>query len=179
MSRITSPAWCWRGGTGIRDDPGVTDTVADGRPLAAHLPDLSGFRLSGRRLRLSAAIEELTLVVVVFEGEQRSRADAWLSRGTAELEGVAVLEVDVFDRSQLWRRAVIDGGMIDEIGDLAVLQRIITVYTDLDEFCAAVGITARSSVSALIVEPGGTIRTAVTGPADEDAWAEVRAALAR
>lgn len=172
-------AWCWRGGTGIRDDPDVTDTVADGRPLAAHLPDLSGFRLSGRRLRLSAAIEELTILVVVFDRDQRSAADAWVSRAVVELEDVALLEIDVFDRSQLWRRAVIDGGMIDEIGDVAVLQRTITVYTDLDEFCAAAGITDRSTVSVLVVEPGGTVRAVVTAPVDADTWALVRAALAR
>lgn len=151
--------------------------MAERPPPAVHLPDLSGFRLSGRRLRLSAAIEGRTLLVVSFDRRQPSLVGAWLARATQELAGVTVLEVPVFDRSQLWRRGIIDGGMIDEIGDLAVLRRTITVYTDLDEFARLTGIRDRSTVSALVVDPGGAIRTTVTGPVDAH-WDEVRAALA-
>lgn len=168
----------WRGTAGIRDDPDVSDAAAQGRTLAPHLPDLSGFRLSGRRLRLSAAIEGPTLLVVSFDQGRRSLVDAWMSRAVAEMPGVTVLEVVVFARSELWRRAVIDGGMIDAIGDFAVLQRTITVYTDLDEFARLTGIRDRDTASALVVEPGGAVRAAVSGPVDDASWAEVRAALA-
>jgi hypothetical protein len=167
----------WRGRAGIRDDPDVSDAAAGGRTLAPHLPDLSGFRLSGRRLRLSAAIEGPTLLVVSFDQGRRPLVDAWVSRAVGEMPGVTVLEVAVFARSDLWRRGVIDGGMIDAIGDLAVLQRTITVYTDLEQFAAATGIPDRSTVSVLAVEPGGAILATVTGSMDEDSWAEVRASF--
>jgi hypothetical protein len=168
----------WRAGWEIRDDPDVSEAVADDRPPGPYLPNLSAFRLSGRRLRLPDGLESRSVLVVGFGAGHRGLVEAWVARALAGLDGVPVLEVPVFDRSELWRRGVIDGGMIDGIGDLTVLRRTLTVYTDLGTFCAATGIPDRGTVSVLVVDPDGTVRARATGPVDDAAWEVVAGAVA-
>lgn len=152
--------------------------MADDRPPGPHLPDLSVFRLSGRRLRLPGGLESRSVLVVGFGAGHRGLVEAWVARALAEPVGVPVLELPVFGRHELWRRGVIDGEMIDGIGDLAVLRRTLTVYTDLDTFCAATGIPDRGTVSVLVVDPDGTVRARATGPVDDAAWEVVAGAVA-
>jgi hypothetical protein len=156
----------------------VSEAVADERPSGPYLPDLSGFRLSGRRLRLPAGLGTRSVLVVGFGAGHRGLVEAWVMRGLADLDGTPVLEVPVFSRAELWRRGVIDGGMIDGIGDLVVLRRTVTVYTDLDAFCAATGIPDRETVSVLVVDPDGRVRARATGPVADSSWQVVAAAVA-
>jgi hypothetical protein len=161
----------------IRDDPGVSEAVADDRPPGPYLPDLSAFRLSGRRLRLPGGLESRSVLVVGFGAGHRGLVEAWVARALAAPIGVPVLEVPVFGRHELWRRGVLDGEMIDGIGDLTVLRRTLTVYTDLDAFCAATGIPDRGTVSVLVADPDGTVRARATGPIDDAAWEVVAGAV--
>ncbi|MGF1646403.1 MAG: hypothetical protein ACFCVF_05740 [Kineosporiaceae bacterium] len=156
----------------------MSEAVADDHLPGPYLPDLSAFRLSGRRVRLPGGLEARSVLVVAFRADHRDLVEAWVARALAELDGVPVLEVAVFGRNELWRRGVIDGGMINGIDDLAVLRRTLTVYADFDAFCAATGIPDRGTVSVLIVGPDGTIRARATGPVDDAAWEVVAGAVA-
>ena len=96
--------------------------------------------------------------------------DGWLSRLT-ELErdrsDVAVYEVPVLPARYGPVRWFIDGGMTRGTPDPAARARTITVYTDVSEVVANLGLGGTDTIAVTVVEPTGQILASETGDLDE------------
>lgn len=131
----------------------------------AHFPDVGGFVLSGRRVRLPHDLPS-GLVVVAFKMWHQRLVDDWIAWAQHRHPDLPVVEVPVISRSFRWQRPFIDGGMIAGIRDRAVLARTITVYTDVGDFLRALGLPDDSTVAALLTGPDGVVAAQVRGPLD-------------
>lgn len=131
----------------------------------ARFPDVDGFVLSGRRVRLPRDLPT-GLVVVAFKRWHQRLVDDWIAWCHTEHPGLPVLEVPVISRSYRWQRPFIDGGMIAGIRDREVLARTITVYTDVAAVLHSLGLADDSTVAALVTGPDGVVRASVRGPLD-------------
>lgn len=131
----------------------------------AQFPDVGGFVLSGRRVRLPRDLPS-GLVIVAFQRWHQRLVDDWIGWAEKVAPGVPVVEVPVLPRSYRWQRPFIDGGMIAGIRDPQVLARTITVYTDLAAFTASLDLPDTSTVAALVTGPSGVVSASVRGPVD-------------
>lgn len=129
-------------------------------------PDVDGFVLSGRRVRLPRDLPR-GLVVVAFKRWHQRLVDDWIAWCEDAHPGLPVLEVPVISRSYRWQRPFIDGGMIAGIRDRAVLSRTVTVYTDVPAFLDSLGLADDSTVTALVTGPDGTVQASLRGPIDQ------------
>jgi hypothetical protein len=137
----------------------------------AHFPDVGGFVLSGRRVRLPTDLPS-GLVVVAFRMWHQRLVDDWISWCQTAHPHAPVVEVPVISRSFRWQRPFIDGGMIAGIRDRAVLARTITVYTDVGALCEALELPDTSTVAALVLD-GADVVACVRGPVDDAEAARV------
>jgi hypothetical protein len=133
----------------------------------AHFPDVGGFVLSGRRVRLPADLPS-GLVVVAFKMWHQRLVDEWIAWAEQNHPDLPVVEVPVISRAFRWQRPFIDGGMIAGIRDRTVLARTITVYTDVGAFLRALDLPDDSTVAALLTGPDGVVSAQVRGPLDTD-----------
>jgi len=155
----------------------------------AAFPAVDGRTLLGADMALPADFPaDRTLAVVAFKQHQQPQVDRWIaravaagvpatSRGTTGPLPVAVVEVPVL--STRWRpvRSFIDGGMTRGIGDLDVLARTITVYTDVAVFQRFLAIPSSNEVHALVVDRDGTILARGCGEPDDTSWPAIAGAL--
>ncbi len=133
----------------------------------AHFPEVNGFVLSGRRVRLPDDLAP-GLVVVAFKMWHQRLVDEWIAWAQERHPDLPVVEVPVISRAFRWQRPFIDGGMIAGIRDRAVLSRTITVYTDVATFLQGLDVPDDSTVVALLTGPDGAVRAKVRGPWDRD-----------
>jgi hypothetical protein len=133
----------------------------------AYFPDVGGFVLSGRRVRLPRDLPS-GLVVVAFRMWHQRLVDDWIAWCQTAHPHTPVVEVPVISRSFRWQRPFIDGGMIAGIRDRAVLARTITVYTDVGALCEALELSDTSTVAALVLD-GADVVACVRGPVNDAA----------
>lgn len=131
----------------------------------AYFPDVGGFVLSGRRVRLPRDLPA-GLTIVAFQMWHQRLVDEWIAWCQNAHPDVPVVEVPVISRAFRWQRPFIDGGMIAGIRDRTVLARTITVYTDVDALCEALDLPDTSTVAALVLDDG-RVEACVRGPLDE------------
>lgn len=156
----------------------------------SRFPEVSGRTLQREDVHLPGDLPaRRTLVVCAFEREHQGLVDRWIDwaveaglapaspLGATGVLETAVIEVPVISRR--WRpgRAFIDGGMAGNIRVPEVLARTITLYTDVDAFCAAAGIGDRTTVHPLVVTPAGEILARASGEPDDAGCAAIAAAL--
>lgn len=151
-------------------------------------PTVTGRDLAGREYRMPGGLPAtLTVAILAFRQWQQRQVDAWISalvaagvtgtpRGAQDLASV-VVEIPVLPGRYSPARRFIDGGMATSIRDPDILARTITVYGNVDRFCAPLGIVSRDDVSVRIAEPSGAVRWGMTGPVSDAAVAEVMAIL--
>ena len=121
------------------------------------------------------------LVLVAFRREHQSDVDTWTSWQSTvgeEHREFECYEVPVLAVRWLPMRRAIDGGMAYAVGDAAIKQRTMTVYTNVARAAHALDIDDTSVITALLVDGTGTIRWRTTGPATPEATASVMAVLA-
>lgn len=124
-------------------------------------PTVTGSNLSGKPYTLPADFEgQYNVIIVVYQRHQQRNVDSWgpLLAQLAEKH----LELRYYELPTLpeygWiQRSFIDGGMRGGIPDRAVRARTITLYLDVQQFNAALGIASIDSVYALLVDRNGTI----------------------
>lgn len=164
----------------------------------ATFPDIKGKALTGRGMHLPADFAaNRNLVILAFLQWQQTQVDQWIDwavdselvppalPGTAPGDKPwtgsrverAVYEIPVLARRWSLGQALIDGGMAASIRNPIILARTITLYTDVSAMCAAVGVESTENVSALVVEPGGSILARVTGPCEKEFQRPIKAAL--
>jgi hypothetical protein len=126
--------------------------------MQTRFPDLEATSLDGRRWRLPADLERLSVVILAFERHQQREVDDWI----AELEALGcphpIFEVPTIGRRYRWARSFIDGGMRAGIPDAVVRARTLTVYTDVSRVLGALGLRAIEHVVVTLVEPTGEVR---------------------
>lgn len=137
-------------------------------PVQPNFPDVGGFVLSGRRVRLPRDFPPDALIVVAFQRWHQRLVDEWIAWSAEQQPQIPVIEVPVLSRAYLVSRPFIDGGMIAGIRDKAVLSRTITVYTDAVALRAALGIPDASTVAA-IRWASSAIAQVVVGPVSDEA----------
>jgi hypothetical protein len=151
-------------------------------------PTVTGRDLAGREYRMPDDLPaKLTVAIIAFRQWQQRQVDAWISalvaagvpgtpRGAQDLASV-VIEIPVLPGRYSPARRFIDGGMATSIRDPDILARTITVYGNVDRFCAPLGIVSRDDVSVRIAERSGAVRWGTTGPVSDERVAAALIAL--
>jgi hypothetical protein len=143
----------------------------------ARFPDVGGFVLAGRRVRLPSDLPEHSLTVVAFRKWHQRLVDGWIDWSQRNHPDLSAIEVPVISRGYRWQRPFIDGGMIAGIRDRQVLARTITVYTDVPAFLQALDLPDDSTVAALVLGRDGTVHACARGPVGSATTAVVEAAV--
>lgn len=140
----------------IQPAPTVTLTPTDGT-----FPAVSGDNLNGDSFDLPGDLAgEYNLMLIAFEREQQPLIETWgrfIQQLQADHQTVRVYEVPVIPPMNPLTRSLIDGGMRFGIGDEAIRQTTITIYTDVDTFTASLDITDTTTIHALLIDRDGAV----------------------
>jgi len=145
-------------------------------------PRLEARDLQGRAVELPEGIEgERNVVIVAFRRDQQSLVDSWLpwlEARAATDPGLRFYELPVI--GTLWSpaRGMIDGGMAAAIREPVVLQRTLTIYTDVRRVTVGLGIDATDTVSLFVVGADGAVHWRGCGGFDRDTATEMAQVLA-
>lgn len=156
---------------------GVTDPP-DGRQS---FPRLEGRDLQRRAVSLPDGFEgERNVVIVAFRREHQTLVDSWVpwldARASVD-PGLRFYEMPTIGTQWSPARRMIDGGMATAIGDPVVLQRTITVYTDVRRVTDGLSIDRTDTVWLFLVDATGAVRWRGHGAFDDDVAASLGAAL--
>jgi hypothetical protein len=140
-------------------------------------PTVQGSNLAGRRFKLPHEFEgELNLVVLAYLQQQQADVDTWgpiLAILARRHKGFRYYELPTLGRYSWLQQLAIDGGMRMGIPDRAVRERTITLYLDVAEFNAQLGIAGVGSIQSLLVDRAGTIHWRATGRYSAEKGAEL------
>ena len=146
-------------------------------------PTVSGENLSGRAMTLPRDFGgRVNLVLVAFERDQQGVVDTWLphaARLAASRPGLRYYELPTIKRRYAVMRPVIAGGMRSGVTDRAARDATITLYTNVDDFRAALGLPDARTVYALLLDADGVVRWRGRGAYDEPQGAALAAAVDR
>lgn len=144
-------------------------------------PQLEGRDLERRAVSLPEGFSgERNVVIVAFRREHQTLVDSWVPwlEARAEVDtGLRFYEMPTIGTQWSPARRMIDGGMASAIGDPVVLQRTITVYTDVRRVTDGLGIDRTDTVWLFLVDATGTIRWRGQGAFDDGLAASLGAAL--
>jgi hypothetical protein len=107
---------------------------------SSQFPPLSGDNLNGKRFHLPQDLPaDKTLVLIAFEREQQVTLDSW-SQGLDLLNSqIPWIEVPVISTAYILGSFIIDSGMRKGIPNPKVRDRVITLYTDREDFATSMG----------------------------------------
>ena len=146
-------------------------------------PTVSGENLSGRAMTLPRDFAgRANLVFVAFEREQQEVVDTWLphaARLVASRPGLRYYELPTIKRRFAVMSPVIAGGMRSGVTDRAARDATITLYTNVDDFRAALGLPDARSIYALLLDADGVVRWRARGAYDDAQGAALAAAVDR
>jgi hypothetical protein len=146
-------------------------------------PALEARTLGGRAVALPRDFGgRANLLLVAFEREHQALVDTWMpaaQRLAAAHGELRHYELPTLGRRLALIRPVIEGGMRSGIPDRATRDRTITLYTNVDAFRTALGITSGRTVHALLLDEAGVVRWRAEGPYTEAAGAGLAEAVVR
>ena len=146
-------------------------------PLLGQMPTTQTSTLGERKLTLPSDLPgEKTLALIAFEREQQTQVNTWIKGLSLATSTQPWVELPVVGERGRMMRAFIDAGMRRGIVDEAMRNRVITLYTDRDEFVKAMGFkSGTSTIYAAIINRTGQVLAVVEG----DYTAEKAALLAK
>ena len=165
------------GGAGLAS---AQPSAPDSSPV---FPTVSGENLSGRAMTLPRDFGgRANLVFVAFEREHQEVVDTWLphaARLAASRPGLRYYELPTIKRRFAVMSPVIARGMRSGVTDRAARDATITLYTNVDDLRAALGLPDARSIYALLLDAGGVVRWRARGPYDDPQGAALAAAVDR
>ena len=127
----------------------------------ATFPLLQARNLNGRTLTLPTDLGgRYAILLIAFQRWHQDLVDGWfpfLDRLLASYPELRAYELPMIGGAYSLARPFIDGGMAASIGDPAVRERTLTIYTDVRRAMAALGIRSNGTITLLLVDRSGTI----------------------
>lgn len=144
-------------------------------------PTVSGFDLEGTRLDLPADLGPgPTVAIVAYRRHHQRDVDTWLPFVVGLERRVPSLQVYEFPTvhpmgiaGQEW----LDGVMRAGIPDPVARRRTVTLYVDVKDFNAALGLPGTDRIHVLVLDGDGRVAWRTEGPFDPGAAAELEAAV--
>jgi len=168
--------------TGIAVSRPALANDADRVRIGEQLPVLRGELLTGEKAELpSAAREHVALLVLGFTYDSRSTVEEWSSRFRetfADDPGVTLFEVPMLGGMARLGRWFIDSGM--RKGTPAELHaNVMTVYSGVGDWKKRIGFSddRKDTAYLILLGPDGVVRWLYTGPAEDDAFTALAAAV--
>lgn len=153
---------------------------AESEPVS--FPTLGAENLLGEEFELPDDLPgEIRLVFVAFQQRQQPEVDTWLAVAdsiAAAFDGLEYFELPTITRRYRLMKFVIDNGMRSGIPSEAARARTITVFTHVDDFADATGLSGTDEIAVFVLDRQGRIRFTATGPRTDEKEAALRAALA-
>ncbi|MFN0131797.1 MAG: hypothetical protein ACKVW3_04575 [Phycisphaerales bacterium] len=160
---------------GARTSP-VSGVAFD--PARPTFPTTAGDNLNGRQVRFPEGIDApYAVLLVAFYQPQQTQVNTWLDAAKEIVRDHANVEYyELPTISSNWgvARSWIDNGMRSGIPDFADRERTVTLYTDVDQFCALAGIEDKQRIWVGVVDRAGRVYWSVRGPATPEALKELR-----
>jgi hypothetical protein len=143
-------------------------------------PEVEGEDLTGREFCFPRDFGGAwTIAVVAFDLKARVHLDTWVPfidrfarSGTARGRLFPVLPLSM----RMMKRAIATA-LRKEAPNPEAREATVTLFVDVDEFCAALNITDRAHIHTFVIEPDGLITEHVVGPYLAPAAAAIEAQL--
>ncbi|MEI7547444.1 MAG: hypothetical protein WCK21_05225 [Actinomycetota bacterium] len=130
-------------------------------------PQLRARNLEGLGVDLPAGFaRERNLVVIAFRRDHQRLVDSWVpwfEEHAAVDPGLRFYEIPTLARMWAPVRNFIDGGMASAIREPVILQRIFTVYGDVNRVTRPLRIDDRSTIAVLLVDGSGQVLWRASG----------------
>jgi hypothetical protein len=150
--------------------------------IGEKLPELKGQLLTGEKAELPATTRDrIALLVLGFTYDSRFSVEEWSSRFRetfADDPGVTLFEVPMLGGMARLGRWFIDSGM--RKGTPPELHaNVMTVYGGVGDWKKRVGFSddRKDAAYLILLGPDGVVRWLYTGPADDDAFDALAAAV--
>lgn len=151
-------------------------------PPPVTFPTISAAALSGRDYTLPRDFEgRANLVFVAFRREQQAQIDTWLPAARALADAHPALryyELPTIGRGFVLMRPIIARGMRGGVTDPQARDVTITLYTNVDAFRRALGLSSNATTYALLLDRAGVVRWRGEGPFTDAQGAALRGAVA-
>ncbi len=149
---------------------------------AARFPAVSGEALDGSAFAAPADLAiGRTVAVIGFVLEHRPELETWVPYLDTVARGRADVRVRLFVGlgTPKWMRGAVVAAMKAVVTAPEQRASTIPVFVDVEAFARSLGISDRSHLTLLLVEPDGRIAWRGSGPFSEPAGASLSAALRR
>jgi len=124
-------------------------------------PPLQARNLNGRTFNLPTDLGgRYAVLLIAFQRWHQDLVDGWfpfLDQLLALYPELRAYELPMIGVAYSLARPFIDGGMAASIGDPAVRERTLTIYTDVRRAMAALAIRSNETITLLLVDRSGTI----------------------
>lgn len=151
---------------------GLTGCIGAGRnseltALTEHFPTVTGIDLLGREITVPADLDgERRFVVSAYRREQQTNVDTWIAqwdRIAQRAPGIVFCELPVIDQGSALFRWWVNNGMRMGITGDDRRRAVVTVYTDVSAFLAAIGADANDTVHVFVLDAEGRIAARTQG----------------
>ena len=146
-------------------------------------PAVQAENLSGDTVRIPEDLGgEANLIAIGYVREHQPAIDEWLTEAAPLLESeprFAFYELPVIDTLNALQRTYIDTGMRMGIPDEMARARTVTVYTDVAEFNAALGVETTEVIRVFVIDADGRIFWRASDAPTPETAAAMRAAVER
>jgi hypothetical protein len=150
-------------------------------PPPVRFPTIRADALSGRSYTLPRDFAgRANLVLIAFRREQQADVDTWLPAAralAASSPEVRYYELPTIGRGYVLMRPIIARGMRGGVTDPEARDATITLYTNVDQFRATLGLASADVVHALLLDGDGVVRWRAEGRLDAAREAALRQAV--
>jgi hypothetical protein len=130
-------------------------------------PNASGTNLHGQTFNLPQDLTgQLNIVTLAFTQWQQPLVDTWVAPLEKLVQAnpiIAFYEIPTVYPMNWLRRRWLDGIMRAGIPDDAVRARTITIYVDIEEFLAEIGLPNPHNIYTLVIDRSGHIYWGIAG----------------
>jgi hypothetical protein len=132
-----------------------------------HFPDSEGENLAGDELAFPRDFGARTIALVAFDLKARDDLESWVPfvDRFARAGRINGRVFPVLSRSMRMMKGMILTALRKTApAEPEVHAATVPLFVDLDDFCAALGISDRSAIHILVIEPDGAVLEHHTGP---------------
>lgn len=161
----------------------IDNRIVDGPGAAGRgaVPAVSGFDLDGARLDIPDDLGPgPTVAIVAYQRHHQRDVDTWLPFLTGvedRVRGLRVFEFPTVRPMGVAGQEWLDGVMRAGIPDPAARRRTVTLYVDVTDFNAAIGLAGADRIHVLVLDGEGWVTWRAEGPFDPVAADRLEAAV--
>ncbi len=145
-------------------------TVQIEAPTVAHFPTVSGESLNGQKYTFPADFgSRNVLILFAYEEDQAEQLRSWVKGLDLLNSEIAWFETPVVSTPLKLGSFIIDRGMRNGIPDPRIRDRVVTLYTNQENFSKSLGIPFDpKGAYALVLKPSGHPIGYVSGEFDQE-----------